>query len=81
MGPEKIDPTTGETVGGWCDNTANGAACFLIKSTTMRLNMEWDVAVTRGIGCNFLVCTALWLAQMSQEQAGPLHHRSTCHKP
>ena len=72
MGPVMVNATTGESVGGWCDNTANGAACFLIKSTAMRLNMEWDVAVTRGIGCNFLVCTALWLAQMSQEQVSKI---------
>ena len=56
--------------GTWCSDGkfANSNACFLIKSTVMRLNMDWDVAVTRGIACNFLVSTALWLAQLSQEQ-------------
>lgn len=60
--------------GTWCSdkNFANANACFLIKSTVMRLNMEWDVAVTRGVGCNFLVCTALWLAQLSQEQVSKI---------
>jgi len=60
--------------GTWCSdkNFANANACFLIKSTVMRLNMEWDVAITRGVGCNFLVCTALWLAQLSQEQVSKI---------
>ena len=60
--------------GSWCSdkNYANANACFLIKSTVMRLNMDWDVAVTRGVGCNFLVCTALWLAQLSQEQVSKI---------
>lgn len=58
----------------WCTtgNFANSNACFLIKSTTMRLNMTWDIAVTRGIACNFLVSTALWLAQLSQEQVSKI---------
>ena len=38
----------------------------------MRLNMDWDIAVTRGIACNFLVSTALWLAQLSQEQVSKI---------
>lgn len=56
--------------GDWCTTgkNVNSNACFLIKSTVMRLNMDWDIAVTRGIACNFLVSTALWLAQLSQEQ-------------
>lgn len=68
------DMKTALTTGTWCNdqNFANANACFLIKSTVMRLNMEWDVAVTRGVACNFLVCTALWLAQLSQEQVSKI---------
>lgn len=68
------DMRTALTTGGWCtaNNYANSNACFLIKSTVMRLNMKWDVAVTRGVGCNFLVCTALWLVQLCQEQVSKI---------
>ena len=33
----------------WCTtgNFVNSNACFLVKSTVMRLNMDWDIAVTR----------------------------------
>jgi len=58
----------------WCTTGAfvNSNACFLVKSTVMRLNMDWDIAVTRGVACNFLVSTALWLAQLSQEQVSKI---------
>ena len=60
--------------GTWCSdgNFKNANACFLIKSTVMRAKMGWDIAVLRGIACNFLVCTALWLAQLSQEQVSKI---------
>lgn len=60
--------------GDWCSKGgfANANTCFFIKSTVMRSKMKWDVAVTRGIACNFLVCTGLWLAQLSQEQVSKI---------
>ena len=62
------------TTGDWCtkEKFANANACFLIKSTVMRATMDWDIATTRGVACNFLVSTALWLAQLSQEQVSKI---------
>jgi formate/nitrite transporter len=45
----------------WSMNVANG-----------KLGLTWDDALLRGIGCNWLVCLAVWLAISSDEIIGKI---------
>ncbi len=46
---------------GWAMSVANG-----------KLGLTWDDALLRGIGCNWLVCLAVWLAISSDEIIGKI---------
>ena len=47
--------------GTWALNVANG-----------KLGLSWDDALLRGIGCNWLVCLAVWLAVASDDIIGKI---------
>ncbi len=51
--------------GGGCANTALGIAIG-------KVNLSWSEAFYRGIGCNWLVCLAVWLAASSEEISGKI---------
>jgi formate transporter len=48
-------------IGTWALNVANG-----------KLGLTWDDALLRGIGCNWLVCLAAWLAISSDDIIGKI---------
>ena len=49
--------------GGACANTALGIAIS-------KVNLGWGEAFYRGIGCNWLVCLAVWLAAAADDISG-----------
>ena len=53
----------------------NSTAPFMAKAIGVaepKVNMDFTVAVIRGIGCNWLVCLAVWLANASDDIIGKL---------
>ena len=51
--------------GGACANTALGIAIG-------KVNLSWSEAFYRGIGCNWLVCLAVWLAAAADDIIGKI---------
>jgi formate/nitrite transporter len=49
---------------------------FLSKAVTVAtgkvVGMDWTTAIIRGIGCNWLVCLAVWLANASDDITGKI---------
>ena len=49
---------------------------FLAKAITVAegkvVGMDWTTAIIRGIGCNWLVCLAVWLANASDDITGKI---------
>ncbi|GAI64389.1 unnamed protein product, partial [marine sediment metagenome] len=52
------------------DNFAVGAEALAIANA--KVNFNWWEAFTRGIGCNWLVCLALWIAVASRNIIGKI---------
>lgn len=51
-------------------NLAVGAKALAIANG--KVNISWGEAFTRGIGCNWLVCLAVWMAVSSQDIIGKI---------
>ena len=50
-------------------------SAFATKATSVasaKVKLAWDVAFIRGIGCNWLVCLAVWLANASDDIIGKI---------
>jgi len=63
---------TGAEVGSKAYNTT---APFMQKAIAVaepKVNMDFTVALIRGIGCNWLVCLAVWLANASDDITGKI---------
>ena len=54
----------------------NATLPFMTKATTVAtgkvVGMTWTTAIIRGIGCNWLVCLAVWLANASDDITGKI---------
>lgn len=45
---------------------------YTIALAVKKTTLKWGVVVLRGIGCNFLVCSAVWLAVASREMSSKI---------
>lgn len=45
---------------------------FIVKAAENKVSMPWGVVFVRGIGANWLVCLAVWLAHSSRSMLGKM---------
>lgn len=45
---------------------------YINKIAYTKAHLDWDVAFWRGVGCNWLVCLAVWMALSSEDIAGKI---------
>lgn len=68
----------GNLVGGWgfaifvdlCGLNEDNVAVYAIKISISKTTKNWGVIFLRGIGCNWLVCMAVFLQTMAQDMTG-----------
>jgi len=68
----------GNLVGGWgfaiftdlCGLNTKNVAEYAIKISISKVTKGWGVIFLRGIGCNWLVCMAVFLQTMAQDMTG-----------
>mmetsp|Transcript_14717 Transcript_14717/g.45608 ORF Transcript_14717/g.45608 Transcript_14717/m.45608 type:complete len:370 (+) Transcript_14717:79-1188(+) len=46
---------------------ANANMCKLIKAAKGKCTQHWGTALIRGVGCNWMVCLAIWLQMIATE--------------
>lgn len=64
--------TGAQMVDGVCSAEAGGCANTALGIAIGKVNLSWSEAFYRGIGCNWLVCLAVWLAAASDEISGKI---------
>jgi len=64
--------TGAKMVEGVCSAEAGGCANTALGIAISKVNLTWSEAFYRGIGCNWLVCLAVWLAAASDDIIGKI---------